>query len=82
MLHHLHDGSIRRNPRAERESQSTQTIILCCVRWTRRDVFVCETSFMKNAKKPALFQTYAFSGMNSHSSKNQFFSYIFQYFCE
>ncbi len=28
--------------------------------WTRRDVFVCETSFIENAKKPALFHTYDF----------------------
>ena len=30
------------------------------LRWTKRDVFVCVNSFLKNAEKPALFHTYDF----------------------
>ena len=34
------------------------SLLVWLLRWTRRDVFVCEKSFTKNAKKPALFHTY------------------------
>ncbi len=41
-------------------SREFQNLGIQKVRWTKRDVFVCVNSFLKNAKKPALFHTYDF----------------------
>ena len=53
------------------------------VRWTRCDVFMCVNSFLKNAKKPALFPTYDFIPIKTEKKKymrthEKFFGFFFR----